>query len=580
MKTIAKLWSILEPREKAAAGGLVLLMIVSMVLEMVGLGLVVPGLTLMTGGTDTAIFRHLPESLAWIATADRSTMLLCGLGALLGLYVFKAAFVLFATWRQLKFTEQLQNRLAERLFTVYLGQPWTFHLQRNSATLIRTITDVTPMCGAVTALLGALAEVLAVLGIMATLVWFAPVGAITVGILAAVATMVLDRITRKRLVRWGAMSHKHNALGYQHLMQGLNGVKDVIVYGCERGFIEPFVTHRNKFVQFLTRQSFVGAIPRVWYEILAIGSLCVLTVVLHLQGLDPQAMIPTLGLFAAASFKMLPSINRLAQAAQALRFSQAHIDVIHSELGLQPRPLVDRPASQPMHFERSIAVEDVTCRYPGADRDALEGVSFTIRPGTSVGIIGGSGAGKSTLVDVILGLITPRRGRVTVDGVDIAADVRAWQRLIGYVPQSIYLCDDTLRRNVAFGVTDEHFDQTAFDRAIRAARLDDFVATLPDGERTIVGERGVRLSGGQRQRIGIARALYHDPTVLVLDEATSALDTDTEREVMQAVNALHGTKTLIIIAHRLSTVSACDTIYRLERGRVVKAGTFQEICPS
>ncbi len=172
------------------------------------------------------------------------------------------------------------------------------------------------------------------------------------------------------------------------------------------------------------------------------------------------------------------------------------------------------------------------------------------------------------------------RGLEDKVGVDIAADVRAWQRLIGYVPQSIYLCDDTLRRNVAFGVTDEHFDQTAFDRAIRAARLDDFVATLPDGERTIVGERGVRLSGGQRQRIGIARALYHDPTVLVLDEATSALDTDTEREVMQAVNALHGTKTLIIIAHRLSTVSACDTIYRLERGRVVKAGTFQEICPS
>lgn len=580
MTTISKLWSMLEPAEKVSAAGLLVWMLISMVLEMVGLGLVVPALTLMAGGSGSGILGRLPPSLEWIGGVDRSTMLFCGLGALLALYLVKAGFVLFAAWRQLKFIERLQNRVAERLFTVYLGQPWTFHLQRNSASMIRAINDVTPMAGTVTFLLGALAESLAVAGIMATLLWFEPVGAAVVGLLASAATFVLDRVTRKRLTRWGAIAQQHHTQCSKHMLQGLNGVKDVIVAGVEKGFIEPFVTNRSRYVQILTRQNFVGAIPRIWYEILAIGALCVLTLVLHAQGFAPQEMVPTLGLFAAASFKMLPSVNRLAQAAQSMRYGKALIDEIHSELQLSVRPLQDPSTGTPMRFERAVAVEGVTCRYPGADRDALQNVSFTIPQGSAIGIIGGSGAGKSTLVDVILGLLAPREGRVTVDGIDIATDVRGWQRLIGYVPQSIYLCDDSLRRNVAFGVPEDRFDPAAFERAIKAARLDDFLATLPEGEHTLVGERGVRLSGGQRQRIGIARALYHDPPVLVLDEATSALDTDTERDVMRAVNALHGKKTLIIIAHRLSTIASCNTIHRLDHGTIVETGTFREICPS
>jgi ABC-type multidrug transport system fused ATPase/permease subunit len=204
-------------------------------------------------------------------------------------------------------------------------------------------------------------------------------------------------------------------------------------------------------------------------------------------------------------------------------------------------------------------------------------VSIRIPHGTAVGIIGGSGAGKSTAVDVLLGLLEPSSGKVTVDGIDIRGNPRGWQDMVGYVPQSIYLCDESLRANVAFGVPPEEIDEQALGRAIRAARLDDFVASLPDGLSTVVGERGVRLSGGQRQRIGIARALYHDPSVLVLDEATSALDTATESEVMDAVNALHGAKTLVIIAHRLSTVEQCDVVYRLEQGRVVGAGKLAEV---
>jgi ABC-type multidrug transport system fused ATPase/permease subunit len=231
----------------------------------------------------------------------------------------------------------------------------------------------------------------------------------------------------------------------------------------------------------------------------------------------------------------------------------------------------------PMPFCDSIVLENVRFRYPASRENVLDAVSIRIPHGASVGFVGGSGAGKSTLVDVILGLLPPSAGRVTVDGNDIHDNLRGWQDTIGYVSQTIYLCDDSIRRNIAFGVPEKDIDDGAVKRALKAAQLDEFVTSLPAGADTFVGERGVRLSGGQRQRIGIARALYHDPKVLVLDEATSALDIDTEKGVMAAVNALHGTKTLIIVAHRLTTVADCDTLYRLDKGRVVQSGTFAEV---
>jgi ABC-type multidrug transport system fused ATPase/permease subunit len=263
-------------------------------------------------------------------------------------------------------------------------------------------------------------------------------------------------------------------------------------------------------------------------------------------------------------------------AAQNLRYTSKLALTIADELRIQKAG----PASaafQPMVLGKSIELIDVSFRYSDKGPETLHRVTMNIPSGSAVGIIGSSGAGKSTLADMILGLLRPTQGSVLVDGADISENLAGWQRLIGYVPQSIYLSDNTIRNNVAFGIPEAHIDDKAIARAIRAAQLDGFVATLPDGVNTFVGERGVRLSGGQRQRIGIARALYHDPQLLVLDEATSALDTETEAGVMEAVNALHGAKTLIVVAHRLSTISNCDRIYRLERGRVAKVGTFAEV---
>ena len=277
-----------------------------------------------------------------------------------------------------------------------------------------------------------------------------------------------------------------------------------------------------------------------------------------------------------AAFRVMPSANRVLSGIQSVLFSLPAIETLHSQLSLlSPIPAMQQGV--PMPFENNLEINQVSFRYPSVEAQSLSGVSLVIPRGTSVGFIGGSGGGKSTLVDIILGLLTPASGTVRVDGLDIQASLRGWQDQIGYVPQSIYLTDDTLRRNIAFGLSADKIDEAAVLRTIRAAQLEQFVADLPKGLDTMVGERGICLSGGQRQRIGIARALYHNPAMLVLDEATSALDSATERAVMQAVSALKGNKTIIIVAHRLSTVEHCDRLYQLEMGRVVKEGSACEM---
>ena len=295
------------------------------------------------------------------------------------------------------------------------------------------------------------------------------------------------------------------------------------------------------------------------------------------RGKPLDALVPTLGLFGVAAFRLMPSAARMMGSLQVMRYNLPVVNTLYRELHIFDTSPPFQRERELLRFANALVLDRVGFSYPNTETPTLRDVSLSITRGTSVGFVGGSGAGKSTLVDVILGLLKPATGRVLVDGIDIQTNLRGWQDQVGYVPQTIYLTDDTLVRNVAFGLPDDQIDKSAVRRAIQAAQLEEFVNELPAGLETLVGERGVRLSGGQRQRIGIARALYHDPPILVLDEATSSLDTANEQGVMAAVNALHGNKTLIIVAHRVSTVAHCDRLFRIEQGTLVEEGTFDKV---
>lgn len=570
--SIYALLTIAERRRAVALSGL---LVVGTLFEMLGLGLVIPIVTLLTQDDLAQRYPAIASILETFGNPSQQDLIVGAVLALVGVYFLKNLYLAFVIWRQIRFAFDVQANISQRLFTTYLRQPYVFHLQRNSAQLIRNVigeVGVFTYHAVIPAML-LISEGLVLVGIAFLLLLIEPVAATFVVTVLIGAAWTFYRYSRARLSRWGEARQHHDGLRMQHLQQGLGGAKEVKLLGRENEFLKQYGTHNVQSAWVGQLEATFQQFPRLWLELLAIVGLAMLVVAIISQGRDIADIVPTVGLFAAAAFRLIPSVNRLLGAAQSLRYGNPVIGILSKELNLT----TVEPAPEAPHdfrpFEKDIRLVGVNYTYPGAATSALKSVSISIRKGESVGLIGPSGSGKSTLVDVVLGLLVPDGGQVEVDGKDIHTNLRNWQRQIGYVPQSIFLTDDTLRRNIAFGLSDEQIDESAVWRAIRAAQLEEFVRSLPDGLATVVGERGVRVSGGQRQRIGIARALYYDPNILVLDEATASLDTVTEQNVMQAVHALHGAKTVLIVAHRLSTVEQCDRLYRLKGGHVVEEGT-------
>lgn len=572
MSLPTKLWYLLAPQQRRSAMALLGLMLVCMLLETLGIGLVIPAMALMMRADLVTQYPWLAPAMIWLGNPGPERMVVSGMLLLVGVYAVKALFLSFLAWHQAKFIYAMQADLSQRLFKGYLQQPYTFHLQRNSAQLIRNaVNETSRFTDGMVAAMTLLTELFVLIGVSALLLAIEPLGAILVVSTLGLAGAGINRLTRVRILRWGEARQFHDGFRIQHLQQGLGGAKDVKLLGREADFLNQYWLHNYGSARVGQRQAAVSALPRLALELLAISGLAGLVMIMIGQGKPVETLLPTLGLFAAAAFRLMPSVARVLTTLQGVRYSLPVINTLYDEFRLLN---VTRPPDRgvALAFDRNLTLDGVGFYYPSMDTPALHNISLSISRGASVGFIGGSGAGKSTLADIILGLLTPASGTVKVDGVDIQSCLRGWQDQIGYVPQSIFLTDDTLRRNVAFGLSSEQIDDAAVWRAIRAAQLEQFVKELPQGIETLVGERGIRLSGGQRQRIGIARALYHNPPLLVLDEATSSLDTATERGVMDAVRALQGEKTVIIVAHRLSTVEHCDRLFRLEQGRVVEEG--------
>jgi ATP-binding cassette, subfamily B, bacterial PglK len=571
MIAFRKLSAVLTPKERTRAAVLLGLMIIGSLAETASIGLIIPTMGLMFNAGAAADHPWLQSFLARLGQPSHNQLVVGGILVLFALYLSKAVLLGFLTWKQNRFLFAVRAALSERLFQGYLRQPWSFHLQRNSAQLINILATETNQFTA-NALLPALivvAESMVLFGIAILLILAEPTGALVLVALIGLAAWSFQRLARDHLLRWGRARLHHEGYRVQHLQQGLGAAKEVILLGREAEFLAQYSAHNVRSTRAVELQNTIQQMPRLFIEVFALGGLTILALTMVWQGKPPATVLATLGLFAIAAIRLMPSTSRIVAGLQSLRNAEPVIDTLRREFLL----LEDRagPApNAPLPFNDRITLEGVTYQYEPAMAPSLCNISLWIPRGASIGFIGGSGAGKSTLVDVILGLLTPTRGQVKVDGVDVLTNLRGWQNQIGYVPQSIFLTDDSLRRNVALGLPEDQIDDTAVRRALRAVQLETFVSNLPEGLETRVGERGVRLSGGQRQRIGIARALYHDPQVLVLDEATSALDTETEEAVMAAVNAFVGQKTLVVVAHRMSTVARCDVLYRLEHGKIVE----------
>ena len=573
VETIKIVWKLFTNSDRAAFIRIVVMVIVGMFLETISLGIVVPIIGILT---QDDYQQKYPFIVDIFGNLSREELISAVMVAMVLIYVVRSLFLFWSLWIQKGFSASVSGRLSQSLFSIYLRQPYMFHLQRNSSTLMRNAKNATSVvtCG-VDPFLVLLTDGLVAIAMFALLIAVEPVGTLAVLLVFGLSTFVFQRTTRRRIDNWGYQVDYHETKILQHLQEGFGGAKDVKVLGRENEFLSQHEKHLGESIRINRIYNVILTLPRSFMEIITIVGLCLLVVSMVVRGRELADIVPILGLFAAAAFRVMPSINRLLMATQTLIFNRSIIASVYKDF------LLDSPDSLSLKSETKFATQleltDVSFKYPTAATASLQNVSLVVKRGEAVGFVGPSGAGKSTLVDVILGLFAPTSGVVKVDGQDVQQNLRNWQNQIGYVPQAIYLTDDTLRRNVAFGLNDENIDDNLVRNAIRLAQLEEFVATLPEKLETVVGERGVRLSGGQRQRIGIARALYHNPSVLVLDEATSSLDTPTEHGVMQAVQALQGSKTVLIVAHRLSTVEYCDRLYKIENARITEEGTFHEV---
>ena len=569
---------VLVPREKFMLVLALAMTIVNSFLEIAALAILLPLTNQLLGGERKTI--QILELLFPESMSDEARLIAI-LSVVVVVYVVKNAFSLILVYTQQRLGAAISNRLTRRLFAVYLTRPYSFHLQTNSSTLIRNVQENAGalLSYVIIPVLVILTDVSVAITVLSLLLFLEFWGTVATIAVFGIGAGVFLRVSSPTVRRWGVVRNQARERATKVLLEGLGGVKEIKLFGREDVFLAEHARHqvRSQRVSYLfaTFQQF----PRSVFEVLAFLGMGAMISMLLLAGKPVADAVGILAIFAAASFRILPSLSRVTASLQQLSFGRAMVFSVYDDLVDEPRQRLPQVSAQKIRFE-SLILEDVTFMYEDAPRPALDKLNVTVSRGDYVGIVGASGAGKSTLIDVVLGLLEVSQGQVLLNGISIENELDQWRGIVGYVPQEIYLLDDSIRRNIALDIRDAEIDEDSIEMALRAAQLWEFVQSLPKGLDTETGERGVRLSGGQRQRLGIARALYGRPQVLVFDEATSALDSQTEAEVIDAIEQLRGDRTVIVVAHRLTTVRRCDRLYLLESGRVVKSGSYEQVLGS
>jgi len=563
------------------------MMILASLLEIAGIGMITVFASIVAHPGTILERDTLGSFLEAVGIATNDDLLIYGAIFLILIFLIKNSYIVFFKYIKARFLWNRFSIIGNNLFKQYMKGPYEFHMHRNSSELLRNITQETQYLitnvlspGLIIAM-----ESILILSIFIFLLIIQPVITIGVAVIIGGGAGLFLKFIKNRTKKYGIIAQEERKMMIHSVNEGLGGLKDARVLGREDWFAERFKGRITNYSRSRIFKEFTSKITKPVLETIGVTGILLIALLLFMQSKTIESVIPLLTLFGATTIRLMPSIRELVTNFTSIRYYSYTIHPIYDDMVKLKRDIkISRSNNfeivKPLRLKHSVSFQHVSYRYPGSSCDVISDLTLEIPRGSSVGFMGISGAGKTTLADLLLGLLKPQQGQILVDGADIHDNISGWYKSIGYISQSTFLADTTVKQNIAFGLRDDDIDEEKLYNAVRAAHLDSFINGLRDGINTVVGERGIRLSGGQRQRVGIARAMYNDPEVLLMDEATSALDNLTEQYVMEAINSLKGERTIIMIAHRLTTVKNCDVLYFMDRGGGVQRGTYSDLIES
>lgn len=572
-----KLSAVLSRRQKHRTVGLTMMILIGAIFEMAGVSIIVPLIQVILSPDSLLENPDLEGILGMLGIDDaRGIVLFVGVGTII-LYLVKNLYMTFLSWVRVSFAANVQQELSVNMLNAYMDKGYAYFLSVNTGDVQRGIqNDAEGVYQVLLQGMRIMTEMFSVVCICILIIIVDWKMAFCIMAFAMIGFLIVSLTCRRYLRKIGKEYQLYTGIVNGSLIQIIQGIKEITIMHRKKFFVSKYEKAFEKRQKAVVGQVVAAESPAFLIEAVCVCGMILVVCISALQNSEMTGFISGLGAFAIAAFRILPSVGKITNYLNNFWFYYPSLNSVYenmknvSEEEIAGNDAWDESRDEKPVFRDSITLRDINWKYPETENNVLEGLNLSIKRGTSVGLIGASGAGKTTVADIILGLFVPQKGEVLVDGVSIEGLCGQWHRMIGYVPQNIYLIDDTVRNNVAFGIKKESIQDEKIWRALEQAQLKEFVESLPEGLDTQVGDRGIRFSGGQRQRMAIARALYNDPDVLVLDEATSALDTETESAVMVAIDMLHNQKTLIIVAHRLTTIQSCDVVYEIVDGKAIK----------